>query len=213
MKQDNQTSDVSADLSELLEVIGESPKAPPTLAQLKKEAHGLGKRRADRIGSRDNLIYRAGYALDSVMGLEIPPDEFAGMLSWPAPAFKLFKNLGCPDELSVIKLMSIVLTQPEVSEWARAEGRYLQWERLALLRKQETDAFKASAAFANPERWRPKSPKREQMHIIAEICRLTDTPRPDIKTRGEAFDFIDQANGNPRFWVAPIRLPKPKNWA
>jgi hypothetical protein len=51
------------------------------------------------------------------------------------------------------------------------------------------------------------------MHIIAEICRLTDTPRPDIKTRGEAFDFIDQANGNPRFWVAPIRLPKPKNWA
>jgi hypothetical protein len=213
MKQDNQTNDVAADLSELLEAIGESPAAPPSLAQLTKEAHGLGKRRGDRIGSRDNLIYRAGYAVDAAMGLEIHPDEFGGMLSWPAPAFKLFHNLGCPDELSLIKLMSIVLTQPEVREWARAEGRYLQWERLALLREHETEAFKASAAFANPERWRSRRPTREQLYIISEICRLTDTARPDIKTCGAAFDFIDNANGNPRFWVAPIRLPKPKNWA
>ena len=213
MKQDNQTNDVAADLSELLEVIGESPAAPPSLAQLTKEAHGFGTRRADRIGSRDNLIYRAGYAVDAVMGLEIHPDEFGGMLSWPAPAFRLFKNLGCPDQLSLVKLMSIVLTQPEVSEWARAEGRYLQWKRVALLRKQETEDFKASAAYANPERWRPKRPKRGQLYIISEICRLTDTPRPEIRTRGEAFDLIDNANGNPRFWVAPIRLPKPKTWA
>lgn len=208
---ENPLNDPIAGLQELLGVIREDPSQPPSLEQLKKEARGYGKRRADKLGSRDNLIYRAGYAVDAAKGLGIDPDKLAGVLSCSSVVREVFQSIGkLSAGMSLVEVIELALTRSDVAKWAQQEGRYMQWKRLSALHEAETTEFKASAAFADPDaRWRKKAPTSGQEYLISEICRIAGEEPAVVSNRGQAFDFIENAGGNPRYWAEPIRLERP----
>lgn len=198
-------------LRELLQLCGADPAACPTLAQLQKEARAFGLRRADRAGGRDSLIYRAGYAFDAIGWLEFDAHQAAGILTSADLVREIVTAYGDePLDVPFSVLISLALMRPEIALWADQEGRRHEWKRLRALNERETSTFKASLEYQEPEKWRRRSPSRAQIYLISEIVRLTETADPQVTTRGEAFDFIDGAGGNPRYLRGPELLERPR---
>lgn len=201
----------SDELRVLLGLVGEDVSDPPSLAQLKKEARAYGKRRADQVGSRDNLIYRIGYAVDAAGGLAISADAFAGILSSNSLIMEALTVLGEEKAgSSLLEVIMAVLEIPAIRKWAEREGKYLQWVRLAKLAAEETEKFEASAANADPKAsWRKKHPTIDQRYMLGEISRIHGIEIPAKLNRQEAGQLIKSAGGNPRFLKAPKRPGPP----
>jgi len=178
------------------------------LADLKREIGQYGKRRADVEASRDNLKYYLGFAFEVNRALDLDSLALSGLLSLPWEAFcELFKSKeSVPARL--IDALRVALTDPLAVEWARAQGTWLQWKRLEAIYRQEVEEFRSSDAFRRSG-WRRKSITRPQHYLIGEIHRVLGVPIPPLSTRGQAFDFIANHGGNPRFQTEP---PVPPMW-
>lgn len=183
----------------------EEETAITPLADLKREIHQYGKRRADVEASRDNLKYYLGFAFEVNGALDLDSLALAGLLSLPWRAFDVFfkDRVSVPDRL--IHGLRAILRDPVALAWARAQGAWLQWTRLEAIYRQEVEDFRASDAF-NRKDWRRKSITRAQHYLIGEIHRVLGVPIPVLATRGQAFDFIAAHGGNPRF-LAPPSVP------
>jgi hypothetical protein len=198
-------------LRRLLKLSGADPGKRPPLAQLLREARAYGLRRADRLGGRDNLIYRLGYALDALGFLSANADRIAGVLSSPPLLAEILTSQPLEEGgISLISLIERSLQRPDIALWAENEGRRAQWERLRELYEQQIEVFKESEAYMDPNAtWRGKLPTRPQRYLIGEIVRLTGSTDPSCKTRWEAFCFIEEAGGNPRFRKGPKERQRP----
>lgn len=193
----------------LLERFGiDEDSAVTPLIDLKREIHQYGKRRCDVEASRDNLKYYLGFAFEVNEALDVDSLALTGLLSLPWPAFEavLKEDIRKPER--VIDGLRLALRQPEVLEWARAHGVWLQWKRLEAIYREEVEDFRSSEGF-HRKGWRRRSITRAQRYLIGEIERILGIPVPAIATRGEAYEFIAAAGGNPRFLVEP---PLPSRW-
>ena len=193
----------------LLDSFGIEEKAAITpLSDLKREIHQYGKRRYDVEASRDNLKYYLGFAFEVNRALDVDSLALTGLLSLPRGAFNaIFKEeVRVPGR--VVDGLRLALARPEVLEWARAQGTWLQWKRLEAVYRKEVDDFRKSDAFPRPG-WRRKTITRPQHYLIGEINRILGVPIPPLATRGQAYDFIAANGGNPRFLKEPI---PPARW-
>lgn len=172
------------------------------LDQLKKEIHEYGKRRCDVEASRDNLVYHMGAAFEANGALDLDSLALTGLLSLPAEAFaSIFDDdEEVPERL--IDCLRYAISRKDVLQWAHAKGTWLQWKRLQALYSHEVEAFRRSDAFGRPG-WRSKNISSAQHYLIGEICRIAGLDRPSLVNRGQAFTFISEQGGNPRFWVEP----------
>lgn len=83
---------------------------------------------------------------------------------------------------------------------------WVRWNWLCELYVAETATFLESPAGRDPKaRWRGKAPTAEQTYIAAQICLDLQLEPRSFATRGEAFDWIQEQGGNPRFWVEPSK--------
>ena len=193
----------------LLERFGiDEDSAVTPLIDLKREIHQYGKRRCDVEASRDNLKYHLGFAFEVNEALDVDSLALTGLLSLPWPAFEAVLEEDVRKPGRVIDGLRLALLQPELLEWARSQGVWLQWKRLEAIYREEVEDFRNSEAFHRVN-WRRRSVTRAQRYLIGEIERILGIPVPAIACRGEAYEFIAAAGGNPRFLVEP---PVPARW-
>ncbi|MXP41879.1 hypothetical protein GRI75_09520 [Altererythrobacter soli] len=187
--------------------IDEDPAITP-LDDLRREVHQYGKRRCDIEASRDNLKYHLGFAFEANEALNVDSLALTGLLSLPWEAFVACLGDDAPRPERLIDGLSLALLEPEVLEWARAQGVWLQWTRLEAIYREEVEDFRKSDAF-HRSGWRRKGITRPQRYLIGEIHRILGVPVPDLANRGQAYEFIAANGGNPRFLVKP---PLPAKW-
>ena len=172
---------------------------------LKKEIYQYGERRCDKEASRDNLKFYLGFAFEVNKALDIDSLAWSGLLSLPLQAFATVFNKAvepAEDGDHLIHAIRYILSQPAVLEWARAKGIWLQWKRLEAVYRKEIIDFRNSDAFHRAG-WRRRSITAAQHYMIGEIGRILGVPKPELATRGQAFNFIADHGGNPRFLVEP----------
>lgn len=182
--------------------------AVPALGDLRREIHQYGKRRCDVEASRDNLIYYLGFAFEVNGALNIDSLALAGLLSLPWEAFVAASEDEVRKPVRIIDGLRLLLLQPAVLEWSRAQGAWQQWKRLEAIYRQEVNDFRDSDAFRRPG-WRCKAITRPQHYLIGEIRRILGVPVTPLANRGQAYEFIAAHGGNPRFMEEP---PVPVRW-
>ena len=178
---------------------------PDALADLKRQVYQYGKRRCDVVPSKNNLKYHLGYAFDVMGALDIDSIALTGVLAMPG---SMIEAAEIPDQdwPTFIDFIRFLLSVPALREWSVQMGQWLQWQHSAEIYRQEVTDFKESAAYKNPAaNWRSRTVKAAQHYLIGEICRLLVIDKPELHTRGAAFDFIDHHGGNPRFLKEPVR--------
>lgn len=157
-----------------------------------------------------NLIDRKKYALGGAFelagNLELDPIFLAGFLSHGALGVLLLTSvLSKSPSLTFVEALA-VLSDSEAGESLRDEGVWQSWNRLAEIYRKETEEFQRSREGRDPsQKWRSKKPSCNQTYIIAQICDLLQLEVRQFATRGEAFDWIRDRQGNPRFNKAPLR--------
>lgn len=178
------------------------------LEDLKREIRQYGKRRCDVEASRDNLKYYLGFAFEVNGGLDLDSLALTGMLSVPWSALEARLQGPNSGQETSVEAIRRALEEPDLREWCLAQGTWLQWRRLEAIYRQEIVDFRQSDAF-HRKGWRSKIISRPQHYLIGEIHRILNKSKPGLATRGEAYDYIAAAGGNPRFWQAP---PAPEPW-
>lgn len=102
-----------------------------------------------------------------------------------------------------VNLVSRVLADPVRAAWCRDWGTYLRWERRKALYDAEVTSFIASGRTGPKERWRRDPVTVEQAWLIELVCELNGLPDPALTTKGDAFEWLYAAGGDPRFSVKP----------
>lgn len=199
-------------LRPLLEKFGldeEDQDAITPIGDLKREIHQYGGRSCDKEASRDNLVYYLGFAFEVNKALDLDSLALCGLLALPTRAFaEIFDEDDLPPPPTVIGMLRYALEQPRVLEWARAMGIWMQWKRMAAIYRAEVTDFKESHAF-HGRGWRGKFISPAQHYLIGEIVRILGVEVPPLVNRWDAFCFIDEQGGNPRFRAEP---PVPAAW-
>ena len=178
------------------------------IRDLKREIHQYGKRRCDVEASHDNLKYYLGFAFEVNGALNIDSLALTGLLSFPWHAFVTTMKDEAQKSVCFVDLLRLALLQPDLLEWSRAQGTWLQWQRLNAIYRQEVDDFRNSDAFRRLG-WRRKGITRPQHYLIGEIHRILGVPLAPLANRGQAYEFIASHGGNPRFLEMP---PVPGHW-
>jgi hypothetical protein len=103
-----------------------------------------------------------------------------------------------------------VLSDPVRRSWCADWGAWILWSRKRELYLAGVESFLRSGKADDLRgAWRGKHPTDDQLELIAILCELDgDDPPPD-PTRGEAFDWIRERAGTPRYRVGP---PLPEDW-
>jgi hypothetical protein len=172
-----------------------------------------GRRRCDSPG-RDQLIYRAGSAMEAVDALDIPDDALVGF--WESPKVPGWLIEAARDRVLLggeaegarpIDLFRAVLADPARRQYLIEVGVYTRFQRDLAIYRAGIEAFAMSKA-AEREGWRHKRPTAKQMYLIDRIVRAQEALGEPVESplscsRGVAHDWIRQHGGNPRFWNPP----------
>lgn len=170
-----------------------------SIAEQRRQAHAATKRR-----KRDAARYVLGGTfmalgfdrLDDTMlvGLFAHPDL---MLRW------LVEAREARGPASFADLIARILADPVRSAWCREWGVYLRWDRQKQLYDAEVASFIASGRTGPKERWRRDPVTVGQAWLIELVCELAQMPNPALATKGEAFEWLYAAGGDPRFATKP----------
>ncbi|MEN3972149.1 hypothetical protein WJS89_05655 [Sphingomicrobium sp. XHP0235] len=183
-------------------------EAAPDLDALMTEVRQYGRRRCDTPGSVDNRKYQLGAAFQVHNALGIDGYQLTGLLAAPIAGLCMTALERDDRNLTLAEAFELLLGFEDVRQWAEHMGAYLQWQRLKKLAEQETAEFLA-LDVSKRENWRKKSITNRQRYLVAKICEFEGRSAPSIAKRGDAFDLIQDAGGNPRFTASP---PLPSIW-
>lgn len=182
-----------------------------SLGELRR-LHEASEKRRGGPGSRDADKYALGSVLamivfgsadgDALLGLFWNPDL---MLRWFAEARVALGPSSFRDLYD-----AAITARPDRQEWLKRWGVCIRFERNHALYMAGFQSFFDSGKADDPDQsWRRKPVSADQRRLIALICDLRDLPLPTMTNRGEAFEWICNEGGNPRFWAPP---EQPEAW-
>lgn len=176
------------------------------LDSLIHDAQAREHRRA-AFNARDASCYRLGSAFEPQGGLDLDPVALTGWLALGVTGILLLNRiiLATPSDPSTVNHLKTLFRSP-AGLGIRAWGVWSRWCWLKSLYLQETELFLASPAGQDPKAgWRRKAPTAKQTYLIAQICTDLQKDGQTFATRGEAFDWIREQGGNPKFKVEPAK--------
>ena len=180
------------------------------LPELRRLAKAEQRRRGGS-GSGDARKYALGSVL-VMLGLEQEDTALLGlfahsdhMLRWMAEARHAFG----PQTFS--ELIGHVLADPERLAYCQQWGRILQWRYCKPLYDASVTSFIQSGRTGPKERWRKHDVSDDQAALIRKLCEILGEPLPPLMTKGEAFDWIYERGGNPKYWAEP-EMPSTWSW-
>lgn len=168
-----------------------------------REAQTWAFRRA-AYHERDRRCYRVGAAFEPGGGLDLDDVALTGLDCLGLRGVLLIATTAEHHPTLPLNGLLKKLFASEAGEQIRAWGMWRRWHWLSDLYRAETEAFLNSKKGKDPNaRWRSEKPTAAQEHIIREASRLLQIERPEFTRRGDAFEWIKAAGGNPRFRDAP----------
>lgn len=171
------------------------------LEELIYKATASEHRRAAR-NARDAKSYRMGGSFEPVKGLDLDPTAFCGWLAAGTAGVLALVQIAIDHPEDGIPELLETLFRSAIGREIHALGVHARWKFRENLYRQEVERFEASSAFAKPG-WRRKEPTAEQYYLVEEIVLALKIERPTLHTRGEAYQYIKKASGNPVFWAEP----------
>ena len=179
------------------------------LPELRRLAKGE-PHRGGGAGSRDANKYALGSVL-VMLGLEHVGDTvLLGLFAHPDLMLRWMAEARRSGPQSFDALIGRILAEPERRAFCRQWGRILQWRYRKPVYDAAVTSFVESGLTGPKEKWRKHDASDDQMALIAKLCELLDEPLPDLKTKGEAFDWIYERGGNPEYWAEP---ETPQGWS
>lgn len=173
------------------------------LGELNRLAAAAGKRRGDKkTGSDDTQKYRLGsiFSVLSSRFSELDDLALVGLLANARYAIALLQVAVVEDSDSLVEIFDQLLSNPHLARKFRDQGARLRWEWNRALYVSEVESFAQSKAAQNPKApWRRKPPTRGQIYLISEAVRAFDLDPPNLRSRGEAYEWLRKTGGNPRF--------------
>src|SRR5690606_31233929 len=160
--------------------------------------------------ARDRGCYRIGAALEPYEGHLLDDIALSGLDHLGAVGLVLLVDIAVrsPD-LSLSQLLDR-LFRSNHGEVIRKWGEWSRWHWLSELVNRETNVFLASEKGRDPrQRWRSEEPTLNQEYLLLEIARIGGLIAPKLSTRGDAFEWIRDQGGNPRFRNPPPSPPLP----
>lgn len=182
--------------------------AEERLPELRRQAKARSKRRGGT-GSPDAEKYKLGSVL-ALLGFRGADDlALLGLLAsgdrglqWLAEARVEHGPMPFAD------LVRSAIADEKRAGWCRAWGEY-RWKTY---KKPIYDAavtsFLESGRTGEDEAWRGRDITDDQADIIQDICEAAGLALPELETRGEAFEWIREHDGNPAYWHKPAQPPE-----
>ncbi len=178
----------------------------PEVAEAVARFHGM--RRADQPG-RDQLVYRAGAAIEVANGLHLDDYWLLGVLTAPE-AFSWLCQVAEEGEFgargpgaSLIELFSQLFLDERYRRYLIHRGAWLRhhWSRTAY--RIAVAEFETSVKAIGGS-WEARAPTQKQLYAMEQITRTLAAVDPEfrapaLQTRRQAHDWIAAQDGNPRF--------------
>ncbi len=172
-----------------------------TLPELRRQARAGPTRR-----SRDAARYALGGSL-TMLGLErFDTIALTGLLGNPAQMLAWLAEARIGDA-PLADLVDRVFDDSARFDWCRQWGVHIGWRHGKALYDAAVTAFVTSGRTGPQERWRRNAITVDQANLILRICVWRQVDEPVLATRGEAFDWIYAAGGNPTWWAPPTTPP------
>ena len=169
------------------------------------DAQAREHRRA-AFNARDASCYRLGSAFEPTGGLDLDPVALAGLLALGATGLLLLVRVALAMPEASLAGQMAALFRSQAGDAIRAWGVWSRWHWLRALHIEETETFLRSQAGRDPKAaWRRKPPTVNQTYLIEQICLDLQVELPRFRTRGEAFNWIEEMGGNPRYLSEPGR--------
>jgi hypothetical protein len=177
------------------------------LPELRRIATAKQHRRGGA-GSRDAMKYDLGSVLVMVGLEQADPKALLGLIAHPILLVRWTGEVMLATGLTSFgELVAEVLADPRRLTFCRQWGRILGWRYRKPLYDARVTSFLTSGRAGPHEPWRKKDVTDDQERLIDTLVDLLDQPRPNLVTRGEAFDWIYERGGNPEYWREP-ELPE-----
>lgn len=179
------------------------------LPELRRQAMALTKRRGGP-GSRDAGKYALGSVFVMVGAEDVGDTALLGLLAHPDRMVRWAieaRLAGAPAQFG--KLVEMIFEAPRRRDWCERWGRILQWRYRAPMYEASVRSFLDSGQAGPKERWRTKDITDDQISLVMILVGLLAEPTPELRTRGEAFDWIYARGGNPTYWKEPA---PPEEW-
>ncbi|MBN8807816.1 MAG: hypothetical protein J0I47_06225 [Sphingomonas sp.] len=175
------------------------------LPELRRQALADPRRR-----NRDAKRYALGGAL-TVLGFErIDPIAITGLLGNPRRMLTwLVDARAVIGDAPLADLVDAVFEHADRYDWCRQWGVHIDWLHGKALYDAAVTSFVTSGRTGANERWRRDTITADQEQLISRICTWRQITEPKVTTRGEAFDWIYAAGGNPTWWGPPAT---PADW-
>ncbi|AMK22078.1 hypothetical protein [Sphingobium sp. TKS] len=207
MTTDELTADLREKMGALLKTSGEVRIAEEARVSLLddeiREAQTWAFRRA-AYHERDRRCYRVGSAFEPGGGLDLDDVALTGLDCLGIRGVLLVAATARQHPNLPLNGILKKLFASEAGQQIRAWGAWRRWHWLSDLYRAETQTFLNSKKGKDPaQQWRSGKPTAAQEHIIREIARLLQIDRPAFARRGDAFEWIKAAGGNPRFHEPP----------
>lgn len=176
-------------------------------AELRRQYRAADKRRGGP-GSADARKYALGSTLVMV-GLDgISDTALLGLFAHPERMARWMTTAIAAGAGPMIgDIISSIFADPTRLAWCDQWGRILQWRRRKALYDQEVERFLKTGPIDPKASWRTQPISIGQAGLVATLCELLAVPGPDLKNRGEAFEWIRLHNGNPTYWREPSLPP------
>lgn len=173
------------------------------LSELIYDAEAREHRRAMR-HQRDSSCYRLGSAFEASGGLSLDPIALSGWLALGELAALLLvrQMLAAPGQ-SITEHLAALFSS-SVGDDIRSWGVWVRWHWLRTLYEAETTAFLASPAARRPG-WRRQDPTARQTALIASMCEFLQKDPQRVRSRGDAFEWINVNGAHPRFHKEPAK--------
>lgn len=174
-----------------------------SLGELRRQARALSKRRGGP-GSRDALQYALGSVL-AMLGLaDIGDTALLGLFAHPKAITRwMGRELSRAPDAGFGALIAAVLADDRRRAWCERWGRILQWRYRKPLYDAAVQSFIDSGRTGPNEPWRRHDITEDQQSLMLTLADLLGEPIADIRTKGEAFDWIYARGGNPTYWAEP----------
>ena len=166
-----------------------------------RKAEVRAHRRAEH-NLRDAKCYRLGASFEPVDALDLEPTTLAGWLASGSAGVLALVQMALRNPEGGIPDLFAQLFRSQIGGDLRKLGVHARWIHRYQIYQKEVIEFKASPAF-HKQVWRSKPPTANQFYLVEEISLAQQIEKPPLRTRGEAFVFIEEAGGNPAFWCEP----------
>ena len=174
-----------------------------TIGELRRLARVEPHRRGGP-GSKDAKKYELGSTLILLGFSDIEARELTGLLAHPELMLRWLAEAAMRlPNASLAELVRLALKGEERRAFCRQWGRIIEWRYRMPLYRSSVAKFIRSGKAGPEASWRTLHVTEDQMHLIRVLTRLLDEEAPELQTRGEAFEWILDRGGNPKYWLEP----------